>query len=94
MCQVCRVLRCKFEASQPCLLASDVVCETEHIARSGTQHVSDVFAFSPAAIDLSPKSISCYRRPDGFSGSLYELVTCHLDLRRALAEFVRDRLNV
>jgi len=85
---MCRVLGCELEAAQPCLLGIDVVCKTEHIACSGAQHVGHVLAFSPTAIDSSPKRIGCYRRPDGFSSSLYELTTGHLNLRRALTELV------
>ncbi|HTC69662.1 MAG TPA: hypothetical protein VK662_08845 [Acidothermaceae bacterium] len=79
---------------QPRLLSTDIVCETQHIARGSPQHVGYVLAFSPTASNLSSKRIGCYRRPDGFSSSLYELATSHLDLRRALTELVRDDLNI
>src|SRR5450432_2237820 len=53
-----------------------------------------MLALAAAVIDLGSKGIGCDRRPDRFCCRLNELSTRHLDLRRALTEFLRDRVNV
>ena len=67
------VLGVEFKAPQPRLLRDDVVGVVGYFACGRAQLGCEVCRLGEAAVYPSPKRVSCYRRPECFSGSSDEL---------------------